>query len=89
MAKINLNIKDIEDILLSLTPEELKVVMSGMTINKLAYKIDYSIRERRNARTALYFSAELKPHQKINDKPMSPEEYNAHRQGIWEQIICQ
>ena len=51
MAEINLNIKDIEDLLLSLTPEQLKVVMSGMTINKLAYKIDYSIRGRRQART--------------------------------------
>ena len=86
MAEINLNIKDIEDLLLSLTPEQLKVVMSGMTINKFAYKIDYSIRGRRQVRTETYFKCEPKPHQ---CRHMTPEEYNGHREGIWEQIICQ
>ena len=27
-----------------------------------------------------------KPHQLIKDRPMSPEEYNGHRSGIWEAI---
>lgn len=83
------NIKDIELMLLSLKPEEITRIMSGVTINKMAYKIDYSIRARRNQRTELYFSAEPKPHQLIKDKPMSPEEYRGHRQGVWEQVICQ
>ena len=83
------NIKDIEQMLLSLKPEEIERIMSGVTINRLAYSIDYSIRARRNARTELYFRAEPKPHQTINDRVMTPEEYNGHREGIWEQIRCQ
>ena len=83
------NIKDIELMLLSLKPEEITRIMSGVTINKMAYKIDYSIRARRNQRTELYFSAEPKPHQKVNGNVMTPEEYNGHRQGVWEQVRCQ
>ena len=45
-----------------------------------------SIRGRRQARTQLYFDCEPKAHQ---CRHMTPEEYNGHRQGIWEQIICQ
>ena len=70
-----------------LEPAQIYALMKGVTINKRVHTIDYSIRGRRIARTQLYFSAEPKPHQLVNDKPMTPEEYNGHRQGVWEQIM--
>ena len=44
-------------------------------------------RQRRIAKTDLYFSAEPKPHQKIDGDIMSPEEYNEMREGVRQQCI--
>ena len=87
MTKIESDIKDIESMLSMLEPEQIAQLMGGITINNRIHKIDYSRKARRIAITDLYFSAEPKPHQLINDRPMTPEEYSGHRQGVWEQIM--
>ena len=83
------NIKDIEGVLSMLKPEEIATLMDNVVIHKKPRfnNIDNSRKERRIMVNELYFSAEPKPHQLINDKPMSPEEYIGHRQGVWEQIM--
>ena len=82
------NIKDIEGVLSMLKPEEIATLMDNVVIHKKPRfnNIDNSRKERRIMVNELYFSAEPKPHQLIDDRPMSPEEYRGHRQGVWEQI---
>ena len=82
------NIKDIEGVLSMLKPEEIATLMNNVVIHKKPRfnNIDNSRKERRIMVNELYFSAEPKPHQLIDDRPMSPEEYRGHRQGVWEQI---
>ena len=87
MAKNDTKLSDIESMLSMLKPEQIAKLMGGITINNRIHKIDYSRKARRIAITDLYFSAEPKPHQLINDRPMTPEEYSGHRQGVWEQIM--
>jgi len=86
MSQTNSTISDIESALSMLKPEQIYALMKGVSINNRVHTIDYSHKLRRIKTTELYFSAEPKPHQKINDKPMSPEEYSGHRDGIWEAI---
>ena len=87
MAKNDTKLSDIESKLSMLSPEQIYALIKGVSMNNRVHKIDYSHRLRRILKNDLYFSAEPKPHQLINDKPMSPEEYRGHRQGVWEQIM--
>ena len=86
MSQANLELSDIERALSMLEPAQIYALMKGVSINNRVHTIDYSHKLRRITRNDMYFSAEPKPHQLIKDKPMSPEEYNGHRYGIWEQI---
>ena len=86
MSQTNSTISDIESALSMLKPEQIYALMKGVSINNRVHTIDYSHKLRRITRNDMYFSAEPKPHQLIKDKPMSPEEYNGHRDGIWEAI---
>jgi len=86
MSQANLKLSDIESKLSMLSPEQIYALMKGVVVSNRVHTIDYSHRLKRIKTTEVYFSAEPKPHQKINDKPMSPEEYNGHRDGIWEAI---
>ncbi len=83
------NIKDIESLLSMLEPEQITTLMDNVVIHKKPRynNIDTSRKQRRIAINDLYFSSEPKPHQLINDRPMTPEEYSGHRQGVWEQIM--
>ena len=87
MSRANTKLSDIESKLSMLSPEQIYALIKGVSMNNRVHKIDYSHRLRRIETNELYFSAEPKPHQLINDKPMSPEEYRGHRQGVWEQIM--
>jgi len=87
MTRIESDIKDIESMLSMLEPEQIAQLMGGITINKQMHKIDYSYKLRSLRTTDLYFSAEPKPHQQIDGSVMTPEEYNGHRQGVWEQVM--
>ena len=87
MTKIEESSKDIEAMLSMLEPSVLAKVLSSVNFNRRIHKIDYSHKLRSIRTTDLYFSAEPKPHQLVNDRPMSPEEYSGHRQGVWEQIM--
>ena len=83
------NIKDIEGILSMLEPDQITTLMDNVVIHRKPRfnNIDNSRRENRNKVNDLYYSAEPKPHQLINDRPMTPEEYSGHRQGVWEQVM--
>tara|TARA_R110000824_G_scaffold47416_2_gene135042 strand:+ start:2675 stop:2953 length:279 start_codon:yes stop_codon:yes gene_type:complete len=87
MTKIEPNFSDIEKALSMLEPEQIAQLMGGITINNRMHKIDYSHKLRSIRTTDLYFSAEPKPHQLIDGSVMTPDEYNGHRQGVWEQIM--
>ena len=87
MNRADTKLSDIESKLSMLSPEQIYALIKGVSMNNRVHKIDYSHRLRRILKNDLYFSAEPKPHQLINDKPMSPEEYRGHRQGVWEQIM--
>ena len=80
------NITDIEALIESLSPEEIKAVMSSVA-SKKPTKVDTSRKARRMAITDLYFSVEPKPHHKISDRPMSPEEYSDMRESIRQQVL--
>ena len=86
MNRADTKLSDIESKLSMLSPEQIYALIKGVSMNNRVHKIDYSHRLRRILKNDLYFSAEPKPHQLINDRPMSPEEYRGHRQGVWEQI---
>ena len=86
MSQIESSLSDIESALSMLKPAEIYALMKGIKINRRVHSIDYSHKARRIERNDMYFSAEPKPHQLIEDRPMSPEEYNGHRDGIWEAI---
>ena len=86
MSQDEMNISDIERALSMLEPSQIYALMKGVSVNQRVQSIDYSIKARRIARNDMYFSAEPKPHHRVNDRPMSPEEYNGHRSGIWEAI---
>ena len=77
---------NIEAMIESLSAEDIKRLMANIS-NRRINTVDTSFRKRRNAITSLYFSAEPKPHQLINDKPMSPEECNEMREGVRQQCI--
>ena len=77
---------NIEAMIESLSAEDIKRLMANIS-NRRINTVDTSFRKRRNAITSLYFSAEPKPHQLINDKPMSSEEYNEMREGVRQQCI--
>ena len=77
---------DIKAMIESMSAEDIVSLMANINRNNIR-KVDTSRRARRLAMTDLYFSAEPKPHHLINDRPMSPEEYSGHRQGVWEQIM--
>jgi len=83
------NIKDIEGVLSMLKPDQITTLLGKVVIHKKPRfnNIDNSRREYRLKVSDLYFSAEPKPHQLINDRPMTPEEYSGHRQGVWEQVM--
>ena len=86
MSQTEMNISDIEKALSMLEPSQIYALMKGVSVNQRVHAIDYSIKARRIARNDMYFNAEPRPHHKVNDRPMSPEEYNGHRSGIWEAI---
>ncbi len=86
MSQTESECSDIERALSMLSPEQIYALMKGVTVNQRVHTIDYSHKLRRIERNDMYFSAEPKPHQLIKDRPMSPEEYNGHRDGIWEAI---
>jgi len=72
-------IRDIESIIESLTPEQIKAVMETTTNN--VRKVDTRARERRIAITELYFSCAPLPYK-------SPyEEYKDHSESIRQQCI--
>ena len=77
---------DIESMIESLSAEDIIRLMANIG-NRRINTVDTSFTKRRNAITQLYFSAEPKPHQLINDKPMTPEEYNEMREGVRQQCI--
>ena len=77
---------DIEAMIESLSAEDILRLMANIS-NRRVNTVDTSFRKRRNAITELYFSAEPKPHQLINDRPMTPEEYNQMREGVTQQCI--
>ncbi len=86
MNPANTNLSDIEDIISILQPEDISKLFSNL-YQKQRHTVDYSFRQRRIAKTDLYFSAEPKPHQKIDGDIMSPEEYNEMREGVRQQCI--
>jgi hypothetical protein len=77
---------DIEAMIESLSAEDIKHLMASIN-NKRVNKVDTSYRLRSNLITDLYFSAEPKPHHLINDRPMTPEEYNDMRESVRQQCI--
>tara|TARA_Y100001951_G_C11275479_1_gene261634 strand:- start:185 stop:439 length:255 start_codon:yes stop_codon:yes gene_type:complete len=77
---------DIESMIESLSAEDIKHLMASIN-NKRVNKVDTSYRLRRNLITDLYYSAEPKPFHLINDRPMTPEEYNEMREGVRQQCI--
>ena len=87
MTKIEPNLSDIERMLSMLEPAQIAKLMGGISINNRMHKIDYSYKIKSIKTTDLYFSAEPKPHQLIDGSVMTPEEYNGHRQGVWEQVM--
>ena len=72
-------IRDIESIIESLTPEQIKAVMETTTNN--VRKVDSRYRAKRIAKTELYFSCAPLPYK-------SPyEEYKDHSESIRQQCI--
>ena len=72
-------IRDIESIIESLTPEQIKAVMETTTNN--VRKVDSRYRAKRIAKTELYFSCAPLPYK-------SPyEEYKDHSESIRQQVI--
>ena len=73
-------ISDIETMIESLTPEQIKAVLATTT-NSNVRKVDTRVRERRIAITNLYFSVAPLPYK-------SPyEEYKDHSESIRQQCI--
>jgi hypothetical protein len=73
-------ISDIETMIESLTPEQIKAVLATTT-NGNVRKVDTRVRERRIAITNLYFSVAPLPYK-------SPyEEYKDHSESIRQQCI--
>lgn len=73
-------ISDIETMIQSLTPEQIKAVLATTT-NGNVRKVDTRVRERRIAITNLYFSVAPLPYK-------SPyEEYKDHSESIRQQCI--
>ena len=80
------NITDIDALIESLSPEQIKAVMS-VVASKKPTKVDTSRKLRRMALTDLYFSAEPRPYHLISGSPMSPEEYSDMSESIRQQVI--
>ena len=78
--------KDIKTMIESMSAKDIKLLMASLG-NRVRNSVDTSYRQRRIAKTDLYFSAEPKPHQKIDGDIMSPEEYNEMREGVRQQCI--
>ena len=78
--------KDIKRMIESMSAKDIKLLMASLG-NRVRNSVDTSYRQRRIAKTDLYFSAEPKPHQKIDGDIMSPEEYNEMREGVRQQCI--
>ena len=72
--------KDIEALIGSLSPDEIKAIMSEVK-SKKPTKVDTSRKERRIALTQLYFDNAPRPKDNFED-------YLNHSDGIREQIIC-
>lgn len=79
-------LKDIDALIESLSPEQIRAIMS-VVASKKPIKVDTSRKAKRMAITDLYFSVEPKPHHRINDRPMSPEEYSDMRESIRQQVL--
>ena len=72
-------IRDIESIIESLTPEQIKAVMETTTNN--VRKVDSRYRAKRIAKTELYFSCAPLPYK-------SPyQEYKDHSESIRQQVM--
>ena len=72
-------IRDIESIIESLTPEQIKAVMETTTNN--VRKVDSRYRAKRIAKTELYFSCAPLPYK-------SPyQEYKDHSESIRQQVL--
>ena len=82
MTKIEPKLSDIESILSMLEPEQIAKLMSNITVNNRAYKIDYSHSIRRLAINDTYFSSAISPHHVANF-----DEYNMHDEGIRQQAL--
>jgi len=74
-------IRDIQSIIESLTPEQIKAVMDSTTTGSNRRSVDTRIRERRIAKTELYFSVAPLPYKSTY------EEYKDHSDSIREQVI--
>jgi len=73
------NIEAIKEMIGSLTPEQIKAVMSSVT-NKTVNKVDTSRRAKRMAITDLYFKCAPIPQANF-------EEYKIHAEGIRHQVL--
>jgi|TARA_R100000008_G_scaffold39655_4_gene22720 CMP-2-keto-3-deoxyoctulosonic acid synthetase len=71
---------EIRKMLSDITPEQLLSLMAEIKGNGVR-KIDTSVRERRNQKTALYFSVAPLPYKSTY------EEYKMHSDSIREQVI--
>jgi len=80
------SIETIEALIAGLTSTEIKAIMAKVKTNTIK-KVDTSHRARRMAMTDLYFAVEPKPHHRVNDRPMSPEEYSGMRESIRQQVL--
>ena len=80
MNPANTNLSDIEDIISILQPEDISKLFNNL-YQKQRHTIDYSFRQRRIAKTDLYFSAEPKPHQKIDGDILHGTIYKSNGKG--------
>ena len=80
------NIETIQALIEGLTATEIKAIMSKVA-SKKPTRVDTSRKLRSMAITDLYFSVEPKPHHKVSDRPMSPEEYSDMRESIRQQVL--
>ena len=74
------NIEDINALIESLTPTEIKAIMSRVA-SKKPHKVDTSRKSRRIAITQLYFDNAPLPHK------TTYEEYKNHAEGIRQQVL--
>ena len=74
------SIEDINALIESLSPEEIKAIMSRVA-SKKPTKVDTSRKSRRIAITQLYFNNAPLPHK------TTYEEYKNHAEGIRQQVL--